>query len=245
MGCPSRPNRSNHPAAHAAPPSRRCCLRCSCSRSPVAARARSPGLPRAPGTHPDRDLDSDLDHDRDPTPTEGKTREDHLPCRRLLLGPREVLRPDPRSHGHRGRLRERRLGLGDVRRWERLRRGGARRLRPVGRSAAVPAEDVLPRDRSDDGGPARQRRGHGVPQRHLLHRSRGSPDHRGLTGRLQTQFSARIAIETGPLKTYTRAEDYHQDYLQKNPGGYCHIPLGAFKDAAAARPEPSDFPPAE
>jgi methionine-S-sulfoxide reductase len=63
--------------------------------------------------------------------------------------------------------------------------------------------------------------------------------------KLQTQHSARIAIETGPLKNYTRAEDYHQDYLQKNPTGYCHIPLGAFKDAAAARPEPSDFAPAE
>jgi peptide methionine sulfoxide reductase msrA/msrB len=63
--------------------------------------------------------------------------------------------------------------------------------------------------------------------------------------RLATQHSAPIAIETGPLKTYTRAEDYHQDYLQKNPTGYCHIPLGSFKDAAAARPEPSDFAPAE
>jgi peptide methionine sulfoxide reductase msrA/msrB len=63
--------------------------------------------------------------------------------------------------------------------------------------------------------------------------------------KLQTQFSAPIAIETGPLKVYTRAEEYHQKYLQKNPQGYCHIPLGAFKDAAAARPEPSDFAPAE
>jgi peptide methionine sulfoxide reductase msrA/msrB len=59
---------------------------------------------------------------------------------------------------------------------------------------------------------------------------------------LQTQLSAPVAIETGPLKKYTRAEDYHQKYLQKNPGGYCHIPLVSFKQAAAARPEPSDFP---
>lgn len=63
--------------------------------------------------------------------------------------------------------------------------------------------------------------------------------------KLATQYSAPIAIETGPLKTYTSAEDYHQDYLQKNPTGYCHIPLGSFRDAAAARPEPSDFAPAE
>jgi peptide methionine sulfoxide reductase msrA/msrB len=58
---------------------------------------------------------------------------------------------------------------------------------------------------------------------------------------LQEQFTTRIAIETGPLKNYTRAEDYHQKYLEKNPTGYCHIPISAFRDAASARPEPSDF----
>jgi peptide methionine sulfoxide reductase msrA/msrB len=59
---------------------------------------------------------------------------------------------------------------------------------------------------------------------------------------LQTRYAAPIAIETGPLKNYTRAEDYHQKYLVKNPGGYCHIPLNLFRQAAAAVPEPSDFP---
>jgi methionine-S-sulfoxide reductase len=29
--------------------------------------------------------------------------------------------------------------------------------------------------------------------------------------------------ETVPLENYVPAEDYHQDYLDKNPGGYCHI----------------------
>ena len=64
-------------------------------------------------------------------------------------------------------------------------------------------------------------------------------------GKLQTQYSAPVAIETGPLKNYTRAEDYHQDYLAKNPGGYCHIPLNLFKQAASARPDPSEFPAAK
>lgn len=32
-------------------------------------------------------------------------------------------------------------------------------------------------------------------------------------------------VEMGPLTTWTRAEEYHQDYLLKNPGGYCHIPV--------------------
>jgi methionine-S-sulfoxide reductase len=54
---------------------------------------------------------------------------------------------------------------------------------------------------------------------------------------LQKQYKQPIAIESGPLTAYTRAEDYHQDYLQKNPGGYCHIPQKLFEAAAAARPK--------
>ena len=32
-----------------------------------------------------------------------------------------------------------------------------------------------------------------------------------------------LAVEVEPLKHYVLAEDYHQDYLKKNPNGYCHI----------------------
>ncbi|NLL92317.1 MAG: peptide-methionine (R)-S-oxide reductase MsrB [Ruminococcaceae bacterium] len=32
-----------------------------------------------------------------------------------------------------------------------------------------------------------------------------------------------VAVETEELKNYVRAEEYHQKYLVKNPGGYCHI----------------------
>ncbi|WP_236848622.1 peptide-methionine (S)-S-oxide reductase MsrA [Candidatus Thiodictyon syntrophicum] len=32
-----------------------------------------------------------------------------------------------------------------------------------------------------------------------------------------------ITSEIAPLQTYTRAEDYHQDYLKKNPSGYCGL----------------------
>ena len=38
----------------------------------------------------------------------------------------------------------------------------------------------------------------------------------------------KIAVEVEKLRHYILAEDYHQDYLKKNPGGYCHIDV---KDA--------------
>lgn len=53
---------------------------------------------------------------------------------------------------------------------------------------------------------------------------------------LREQYRTPIAIEVGPLTNYTTAEEYHQDYLDKNPGGYCHIGPRQFADAAAARP---------
>lgn len=39
----------------------------------------------------------------------------------------------------------------------------------------------------------------------------------------QENFDEKIAVEIEPLKNFVLAEDYHQDYLDKNPGGYCHI----------------------
>jgi methionine-S-sulfoxide reductase len=54
---------------------------------------------------------------------------------------------------------------------------------------------------------------------------------------LQKKYTQPIAVESGPLTNYTRAEDYHQDYLKKNPGGYCHIAQKLFDAAAAARPK--------
>jgi len=58
---------------------------------------------------------------------------------------------------------------------------------------------------------------------------------------LQESCAEPIAIESGPLTTYSRGEEHHQDYLQKHPFGYCHISPGLFQKAAAARPKPSDF----
>lgn len=37
-------------------------------------------------------------------------------------------------------------------------------------------------------------------------------------------WKSEIVTQIEPLKSFTLAEDYHQDYLQKNPGGYtCHF----------------------
>ena len=52
---------------------------------------------------------------------------------------------------------------------------------------------------------------------------------------LQQQYNKPLAIEVGPLKNFYPAEDYHQDYLDKNPGGYCHINPALFRMAREVR----------
>ena len=42
---------------------------------------------------------------------------------------------------------------------------------------------------------------------------------------LQTKYKKPVQIEVQPLKNYIVAEEYHQDYLKKNPNGYCHIDI--------------------
>ena len=34
----------------------------------------------------------------------------------------------------------------------------------------------------------------------------------------------KLAVLCEPVKNFFPAEEYHQKYLEKNPGGYCHIP---------------------
>ena len=72
---------------------------------------------------------------------------------------------------------------------------------------------------------------------------------------LQQRIGKPIAIEMGPIVNFYRAEDDHQEYLVKNPNGYCHISpaliaqmrekRAAAERAAAAKPtrtfeKPSD-----
>ncbi|WP_165251888.1 peptide-methionine (S)-S-oxide reductase MsrA [Adlercreutzia sp. ZJ304] len=42
---------------------------------------------------------------------------------------------------------------------------------------------------------------------------------------LQQHFEAPIVVEAQQLQSFFPAEDYHQEYLRKNPGGYCHVNL--------------------
>ena len=39
----------------------------------------------------------------------------------------------------------------------------------------------------------------------------------------------KLAVEVCPLENFYSAEEYHQKYLDKNPGGYCHISKEMFE----------------
>ncbi len=41
----------------------------------------------------------------------------------------------------------------------------------------------------------------------------------------QRRYEKPIVTEIEPLRKFWDAEEYHQEYLKKNPGGYCHINL--------------------
>lgn len=49
---------------------------------------------------------------------------------------------------------------------------------------------------------------------------------------------APLAVEVMPLVNFYPAEDYHQDYLVKNPGGYCHVNPALFDEARSLTRRP-------
>lgn len=51
---------------------------------------------------------------------------------------------------------------------------------------------------------------------------------------LEMKYTKPIVIEVEPLKNYYLAEEYHQNYLDKNPKGYCHIGKSEFEKARKA-----------
>lgn len=59
----------------------------------------------------------------------------------------------------------------------------------------------------------------------------------------QKSYSKPIVVEVEPLVHYYLAEEYHQDYLEKNPNGYCHIDLFTVEEVVIKEewyPKPSD-----
>lgn len=55
----------------------------------------------------------------------------------------------------------------------------------------------------------------------------------------QKKYPRKILVEVQPLKQFYLAEEYHQDYLAKNPGGYCHIDLNKAYDVVI---DPERYP---
>lgn len=51
----------------------------------------------------------------------------------------------------------------------------------------------------------------------------------------ERKYSVPLEVELLPLKNFYTAEEYHQDYLEKNPQGYCHLPSSLFEYARKAK----------
>ena len=64
--------------------------------------------------------------------------------------------------------------------------------------------------------------------------ARDEPVIRDSLAQLQRRISAPVAIQCQRLEQFYEAEDYHQKYLEKNPGGYCHISPEQFELARSA-----------
>ena len=52
--------------------------------------------------------------------------------------------------------------------------------------------------------------------------------------RIASGYGAPLVVELMPLRNFYAAEEYHQDYLDKNPDGYCHIPYSLIEFARSA-----------
>lgn len=59
---------------------------------------------------------------------------------------------------------------------------------------------------------------------------------RASAAELEKKVGAPLAMEVCPLKQFWTAEEYHQKYLDKNPGGYCHVPWDLIRWAETVDP---------
>ena len=58
---------------------------------------------------------------------------------------------------------------------------------------------------------------------------------------IEKERSDKFVVEIGPLLNYYPAEEYHQDYLSKNPNGYCHIPKAEIELFSTLCIDPGDY----
>jgi peptide methionine sulfoxide reductase msrA/msrB len=59
---------------------------------------------------------------------------------------------------------------------------------------------------------------------------------------IERQRSDKFVVEIEPLERFYDAEEYHQDYLVKNPFGYCHISSTEMRSASEMIVDPGDYP---
>lgn len=64
---------------------------------------------------------------------------------------------------------------------------------------------------------------------------------------IESQRHDNFVVEIGPLERFYDAEEYHQDYLDKNPSGYCHISREEIATISQMKFDPAFYqrPPAE
>ena len=54
---------------------------------------------------------------------------------------------------------------------------------------------------------------------------------------VQRNYINDLAVELEPIKNFYPADESHQDYLDKHPDGYCHLPQALFEFARKANSE--------
>lgn len=57
----------------------------------------------------------------------------------------------------------------------------------------------------------------------------------------QKKYDKKIITEVQPLTRFYRAEEYHQDYLEKNPNGYCHVDFSILKEQSSVTIDPTGY----
>lgn len=58
---------------------------------------------------------------------------------------------------------------------------------------------------------------------------------------IERSRSQAFFVEIGPLVNFYDAESYHQNYLEKNPTGYCHIPMEEIQLFSSLKIDPGNY----